>query len=320
MITIQRLLCRVNALFTSKTQGQVLLLDFSLPACYCLFMARPLRIEYPGAVYHVTSRGNDKKPVFKDDQDRNNFLHALQHVNKRYHWLCHAYCLMTNHYHLLIETPDGNLSIGMRQLNGLYTQRFNKWHGKTGHIFQGRYKAILIQKDSHLLEVCRYVVLNPVRAKMVAKPEDYAFSSYLATAGRVKPHPCLTTDWVLSQFDGKRGEAGKGYRQFVSLGVGQKTMWNEVRGQTLLGEESFVEKLSDYLKKCKDIPEIPRSQRYAHRPSLEKLFREETRMSRQMRQLLIIKAVEQYGYRQTEIASHLGLHYSTISRIAKGER
>src|SRR5512138_3770244 len=109
-------------------------------------MARPLRIEYPGAVYHVTSRGNEKKPVFRDDTDRQSFLNTLQHVNKRYHWICHAYCLMTNHYHLLIETPDGNLSIGMRQVNSVYTQLFNKRHGRTGHLFQGRYKAIVIQK------------------------------------------------------------------------------------------------------------------------------------------------------------------------------
>jgi len=130
-------------------------------------MARPLRIEYPGAVYHVTSRGNEKKAVFKDEQDRENFLRTLQHVNKRYNWLCHAYCLMDNHYHLLIETPDGNLALGMRQLNGVYTQLFNNRRHRTGHLFQGRYKAILIQKDTHLLEVCRYVVLNPVRARMV---------------------------------------------------------------------------------------------------------------------------------------------------------
>ena len=145
-------------------------------------MARPLRIEYPGAVYHVTSRGNEKKPVFKDEKDRLNFLNTLQHANKRYNWICHAYCLMTNHYHLLIETPDGNLAIGMRQLNGVYTQLFNNWHGRTGHLFQGRYKAILIQKDSHLLEVCRYVVLNPVRANMVETPEEYRWSSFRSNA------------------------------------------------------------------------------------------------------------------------------------------
>jgi putative transposase len=283
-------------------------------------MSRPLRIEYPGAVYHVTSRGNEKKPVFKDDTDRLNFLNTLQHVSKRYNWICHAYCLMTNHYHLLIETPDGNLSIGMRQLNGVYTQLFNKEHGRNGHLFQGRYKAILIQKDSHLLEVCRYVVLNPVRAKMVEKPEAYPWSSYLATAGRAKPHPSLTTDWVLGQFSGKRGKARQEYSKFVMWGIGQKTIWTEVRGQAILGEEGFVDKLVDQLKKKRHIPEIPRSQRYAHRPPLEKLFGGDARTNVRKRRAAVMKAVEQYGYRIREIAAHLGLHDSSISRIAKGER
>src|SRR3989339_1664941 len=132
-------------------------------------MTRPLRIEYPGAVYHVTSRGNEKKAVFKDDQDRESFLNTLYRVNKRYNWLCHAYCLMTNHYHLLIETPNANLSTGMRQLNGVYTQALNRRRNRVGHVFQGRYKAVLVQKDNHLLELCRYIVLNPVRAGLVDK-------------------------------------------------------------------------------------------------------------------------------------------------------
>jgi len=277
-------------------------------------MSRPLRIEYPGAVYHVTSRGNEKKPVFKDDTDRENFLRAIQHVNKRYNWICHAYCLMTNHYHLLIETPDGNLSIGMRQLNGVYTQLFNKWHGRSGHLFQGRFKAILIQKDSHLLEVCRYVVLNPVRAKMIEKPEDYTWSSYLTTAGKAKPHPCLTTDWVLGQFNMKQGKAEQEYRQFVHWGIGQKTIWTEVRGQSLLGEDTFMDKLSNRLKKHKDIPEIPRSQRYATRPLLtvllpEGIVKDQKRLGRRLSE-----AVERHGYRQSELALHIGVHYSTISR------
>jgi putative transposase len=283
-------------------------------------MSRPLRIEYPGAVYHVTSRGNDKKSVFKNEHDRETFLNTLQQVNKRYHWLCHGYCLMTNHYHLLIETPDGNLSIGMRQLNGVYTQLFNKRYGKTGHRFQGRYKAILIQKDSHLLEVCRYVVLNPVRAKMVEKPEEYAWSSYRATAGLAQPHPCLTTDWVLKQFGNTRRKAEPGYRKFVPAGIGQQTIWTAVRGQTLLGEEDFVDTFVDHLKKHKDIPDIPKSQRYAHRPSLEKLFPSEVRTNLRKRRSAIIKAVEQYGYRQQELAARLGLHASSVSRIVKGER
>ena len=282
-------------------------------------MARPLRIEYPGAVYHVTSRGNEKKPVFKDDRDRENFLNTLQHVNKRYNWICHAYCLMTNHYHLLIETPDGNLSLGMRQLNGVYTQLFNNWHGRSGHLFQGRYKAILIQKDSHLLEVCRYVVLNPVRAKMVEQPETYAWSSYLATAGKAKPHPCLTAAWVLSQFSGKRGKAEKEYRQFVRWGIGQKTIWTDVRGQAILGDEDFTDRLVDHLRKHKDVPEITRSQRYVNRPPLERLFPEDILRSKTKRDQRIADAVEKHVYLQREIAAHLGLNYATISRIVAAQ-
>jgi REP-associated tyrosine transposase len=262
----------------------------------------------------------EKKPVFKDDTDRQNFLNTLQHVNKRYHWICHAYCLMTNHYHLLIETPDGNLALGMRQLNGVYTQLFNILHGRTGHLFQGRYKAILIQKDSHLLEVCRYVVLNPVRARMVEKPDDWKWSSYLATAGRERPQPSLTTDWVLGQFSGKRGKAEQEYRQFVSWGIGKPTIWTEVKGQALLGEEGFVDQLVDHLKKHKDVPEIPRSQRYADRPSLQKLFREKTLGNMTKRNKAISEAIEKHGYRQREVADHLGMYFTSISRIVNAKK
>jgi putative transposase len=127
-------------------------------------MARPLRIEYDGAFYHLTSRGNERKAIFKDDTDRQLFLDSLSQVTERFHWLCHAYCLMDNHYHLVVETPDANLSQGMRQLNGVYTQAYNRRHRRVGHLFQGRFKGILVQKESHFLEVCRYVVLNPVAA------------------------------------------------------------------------------------------------------------------------------------------------------------
>ena len=146
-------------------------------------MSRPLRIEYPGAVYHVTSRGDARRPIFCDDKDRLLFLEVLASIVSRFHWLCHAYCLMNNHYHLIVETPEGNLSRGMRQLNGVYTQRFNRRHRKPGHVFQGRYKAIVVEKESYLLELCRYVVLNPVRAKAVETPEAWNWSSYRATAG-----------------------------------------------------------------------------------------------------------------------------------------
>ncbi|MGR9108113.1 MAG: transposase, partial [Gammaproteobacteria bacterium] len=129
-------------------------------------MSRPLRIEFEGALYHVTSRGDRGEPIYDDDRDRETFLSVLANVIEHRAWLCHAYCLMTNDYHLLIETPEANLARGMRQLNGVFTQASNRRHRRGGHLFQGRYKAILVDKDNYLLELVRYIVLNPVRAHM----------------------------------------------------------------------------------------------------------------------------------------------------------
>ncbi|MDP3296251.1 MAG: transposase [Thermodesulfovibrionia bacterium] len=278
-------------------------------------MARPLRIEYDGALYHVTSRGNERKLVFKDDTDRNIFLDTLHKVTQRYNWLCHAYCLMNNHYHLVIETSDGNLSKGMRQLNGVYTQTFNKRHKRVGHIFQGRYKAILIQKESHLLEVCRYVVLNPVRAKAVTDAKEWRWSSYRATCGIDKLHPCLTTDWILGQFTKQKRPAEKKYKEFVEAGIGEKEIWKSVKGQSILGSDEFVEKLIKYVRGHEDNKEIPRSQRYVNRPTLEKIFKEDVLSNRKVRNSRIKEAVNRYGYSQKEIADYLELYYTTISRI-----
>ena len=154
-------------------------------------MARPLRIEYPEALYHITSRGNARSPVFDDDRDRREFLMILEDVVGRYKWLCHAFCLMDNHYHLLVETVDGNVSLGMRHLNGVYTQAFNRRHHRVGHVFQGRFTSVLVERESYLLELCRYVVLNPVRAGIVKHPGAYRWSSYKSTGGLVKPAPFL---------------------------------------------------------------------------------------------------------------------------------
>lgn len=278
-------------------------------------MARPLRVQYPGAVYHLTSRGNERKDVFKDDQDRQNFLDTLARTSSRYNWVCHAYCLMINHYHLLIETLSGNLALGMRQLNGVYTQAFNRRHGRTGHLFQGRYKAILIQKESHLLEVCRYVVLNPVGAGIVGRPDSWPWSSYRGTAGKAKAHRCLTSDWILSQFGKRRLEAQREYRSFVKAGIGQETIWKNVKGQSLLGDETFKAQLFKYLKGHETIPEIPKSQRFLHRPELGEIFTGAILLDRKERDEKIVEAVEKHGYRQRELADHLGMHFTSISRI-----
>jgi REP element-mobilizing transposase RayT len=268
-------------------------------------------------VYHITSRGNEKKLIFKDERDREIFLDTLSQVDKRYNWLCHAYCLMNNHYHLIIETPDGNLSAGMRQLNGVYTQAFNRQHNRVGHLFQGRYKGILIQKDSHLLEVCRYVVLNPVRAKAVKRPEQWRWSSYQATAGIEKPHPCLSTEWILNQFGSTRRIAEKAYRKFVEDGIKQESIWEAVRAQSILGEEEFTATLTDYLRGKKDIAELPKSQRYIDRPSLEKIFPKNILKDISKRNRKISEAVRRHGYRQREVADYLEMHFTSISRILR---
>jgi putative transposase len=282
-------------------------------------MARPLRIEYPGAVYHVTSRGNEKKEIFRDNIDLESFLNTLAKVNDRYNWTCHAYCLMDNHYHIIIETPDSNLSLGMRQLNGVYTQAFNRRHIRAGHLFQGRFKAILIQKDSHLLEVCRYVTLNPVRAKAVSNPMQWQWSSYQATAGMVEPHQCLTREWILLQFGSVMQAAEQGYRDFVNEGIDQESIWRKVKAQSILGREDFPEDLVDYIKGHKDIVDIPRTQRYLARPGLENLFTDDVLQDILKRDEAIVNAVHQHGYRQKEVADHLGMHFSSISRIMRNK-
>jgi len=281
-------------------------------------MARPLRIEYAEAAYHVTSRGNARKSIFKDDKDREMLLHVLEEVNDRYHWLCHTYCLMSNHYHLVIETLGGNLSTGMRQLNGVYTMRFNRRHGSVGHVFQGRYKAILIQKESHLLEVCRYVVLNPVRAKVVKTPERWRWSSYRGMADLEKSHPCLTTDWVLGQFGSKKRAAEKRYRAFVFDGIEGHRIWDEIKAQSILGERDFVDGLIDFVRGYVEVKEISKSQRYLCRPGLTEIFKD-TRGERRKRDRGIAEAIERWGYSGREVANHLGLHYSTVSRLINKE-
>lgn len=275
-------------------------------------MARPLRIEFDGAVYHVTSRGNARKPIYKDDEDRGMFLDVLHQVNARFNWLCHAYCLMNNHYHLVIETPDGNLSKGMRQLNGIYTQRFNRKHHRVGHIFQGRYKALVIDREGYLLEVCRYVVLNPVRARAVQKPQDWRWSSYRGTAGMETAHKCLTTDWLLAQFGSRKGQSESRYREFVREGIGQKGIWDKVKAQSVLGEDDFAERMVGYAKGQEDMREIPRRQRYVGRPSLKRLFGNAAGGNADA--LTVRQAVEEHGYSLKEVADHLQIHYSTVSR------
>jgi REP element-mobilizing transposase RayT len=247
------------------------------------------------------------------------FLDVLQAANQRYNWLCHAYCLMTNHYHLVLETIDGDLSAEMRQLNGVYTQRFNRKYERAGHLFQGRFKAILIEKEAYLLEVCRYVVLNPVRARLVKHPSEWEWSSFDGMRGRHQPHPALTTEWVLSQFGEDCSEAQREYGRFIESGIGGESIWRGMPGPAVLGGRDYAARMADYVKGRKAIQEIPRRERFINRPALSALFGEEATATKRGRDQAIRTAVQEFGYRQREIADHLDLHYSTISRLLHDE-
>ena len=280
-----------------------------------------MRIEFPGAVYHVTSRGNGRQKIFLDDQDNHKFLELLGKTLERFNWICHAYCLMVNHYHLMIETPDANLSKGMHHLNATFCQSHNKRHDTVGHLFQGRFKAIVVDRESYLLELARYVVLNPVRAGMVARPEDWPWSSFRATAGLPAPAyspeaaPFLTTAWLLGQFDTDETKARRRYIDFVSSGIGLDSPWPQLQSQLFLGKETFIDKLRNAIPEKTDIQEIPKLQRYANRPPLKEIFADWK--TRKKRDEAIVKSHLAHGYEQREIANFLGIHYTTVSHVIK---
>lgn len=282
-------------------------------------MARPLRIEYEGAVYHVTSRGNAKESIFEDNKDRFLFYKILSEVKKKFNIIYHGYCLMDNHYHLVIETPEGNLSMAMRYINGVYTQDFNRKHNRVGHIFQGRYKAILIDREEYLLEVTRYVVLNPVRAKLVKSPEQWEWSSFSGTAGKGRKEEFLDIDWMLGNFGKTRNIAQKLYDKFVKEGINEELFKIKMLRENILGSDDFKQKLSRHIQGKETIKEISRKQRYIGRPKIEDIFNI-IEKGKEKRNNLIKKAVMEYGYHQKEVAQILGMHYASISKILSRDK
>ena len=278
-------------------------------------MARPIRLEYAGAIYHVTSRGDRLEDIYDSDADRECFIKTLGDVCKRFNWVCHAYCLMSNHYHLLIETPDANLSKGMRQLNGVYTQAYNRANGRVGHVFQGRYKAIMVEKQGYLLELARYIVLNPVRASMVRSVSQWRWSSYRATTGQVLNPGWLNTDWLLASFSKRKSQAVKLYKAFVAEGKGQPSPWLQLRNQVYLGSDDFVAQLNALIDGDKELSEIPSSQRRAV-PKALSLYKENA----SSRNAAIVEAYLSGGYRLKEVGDYFGLHYSTVSGIVKNHK
>lgn len=232
-------------------------------------MARPLRTEFPGALYHVTSRGNEKRPIFRSDADRKAFLDLLAQAAKRFAWSVTAWVLMTNHFHLVIQTHEPNLSRGMHWLNGTYAGRFNKRHKRWGHLLGGRFKAFLIDKESYFMEVLRYTVLNPVRAGMVERPEDYRWSSYRATAGLELAPGYLDIEAALGAFAPDPAIARSYYREFVLARIGSKErLWDKAVAGLYLGCESWIKAMRKRVESTPRSTDHPKAHRAVGRPRM----------------------------------------------------
>ena len=273
-------------------------------------MARPLRLEFPGAIYHVTSRGDRRESIYEDDKDRLQWLDVLSKACGRYTWRVHAYCLMDNHYHVVLETAAGNLSHGMRHLNGVYTQYFNRRHNRVGHVFQGRFKAILVEKEAYLLALSRYVVLNPIRARLIKKMNQWRWSSYLAMIGNVPAPTWLETDWLLRHFGRQRKRARAKYAEFVRAGMGLPSIWENLQHQIFLGGETYVNKLQKKIVDKADLDDIPDLQKRAI-PKPLRYYQNKYKDER----IAIKEAYLSGGYTLKEIGEYFGKHYTTVSRI-----
>ncbi|NYE60288.1 REP element-mobilizing transposase RayT [Duganella sp. 1224] len=273
-------------------------------------MTRPLRLEFPGALYHVTSRGDRKALIYYDDTDRAVWLQTLKQVCERFHFAIYAFCQMGNHYHILVETLDGHLAQGMRQLNGIYSQYFNRRHGLVGHVFQGRYKAILVDKESYLLELTRYIVLNPVRARLVKLPEDWRWSSYHLTLSDTPPPDWLAITPLLTRFHPSMPNAKEAFRQFVHARIDCPSPLINTVHQLILGDEAFQQQF----QRPTTQPQagIPKSQRSALAPPLSAYSH--THASRDD---AIAAAYGTHAYTLSEIARHFGVSLTTASRAVK---
>jgi len=296
-------------------------------------MARQLRLQFPGAVYHITARGNAGQDIFADDSDRLRFLDLLGREIEQHRWRCHAYCLMDNHYHLLVETPEANLSRGMKRLNMAYAQSFNRHHGRRGHLFQGRFHTVLVEKDSHLLELCRYLVRNPVRAGMVTAPGDWPWSSYNATAtGRAsgrRGEDWLTTGWILQQFGVQDASARRAYRRFVREGAGAASPWEDLRGGGFLGGEKFLRAMTERIGR-ESPNQTSAAARQPERPTAEQVRAAVAKAARLAPEAVLDRRANQTAYRATvyllrraanlplaEVAALAGVSPPRISQIQR---
>ncbi|MBU1126168.1 transposase [Patescibacteria group bacterium] len=264
------------------------------------------------------SRGNNFQSIFLDDEDRGIFLAWLANSVHNHNLLVHAYCLMGNHYHLLIETLDPNLSQIMRDLNSNYTQWFNAKYSRVGHLLQGRFKSFIIERETYLLKVASYIVLNPVRAGLVKSPQDYIWSSYVFTAGYADPPEWLCVDWILDFFGKTKKQAENEYQQFINEAARTQDPHEDVKHGSILGSQQFIDWIwLTQTNGSEDIKEFPREQRIVGRPSLEEIF--VGQMTKQERDEAIKFARFRCGYLTTEIAKYVGLDRAVVGRISRGK-
>lgn len=286
-------------------------------------MARPLRVEYPHAFYHVLNRGLERREIFRERRDYEAFLELCLAIHKRFKVIFHAYSLMPNHYHLMLETPEGNLSRSMRYLDGVYTQGFNRRRKRVGPLFQGRYKAYLVEEEAYSLELSRYIHLNPVKARIVKYPEDHPYSSFRYYLGQGKKPEFLETGWLLGQFHKKTGEGRKAFHQFTLEGLQDPwTPEGGLRAGMILGSESFFESIrGKYLdgRQDREIPELKKSRKG---PEIEQIWAclEGCRVEEKMKKRLLIWALKRYTpLKLREIAERADgkISYSAVSQICR---
>jgi putative transposase len=285
-------------------------------------MSRPLRISYPGAFYHITSRGNEQKAVFKSKRDRDKFLEYLKSANQRYDAVIHSYCLMDNHYHILLETVSGNLSKIMAHINGAYTNYFNAKRERSGHLFQGRYKAILVEADEYAKELSRYIHLNPVRAKIVEFPEEYEWTSYGCFIGKKKAPEWLKISFILGYFGKKISDSQNNYRDFVNAFIDQEyeSPLEEVVGSTILGGQTFIGFIKDrYLTDKKENKDLPALKVLKKRIMIEEISHEVDKKIKDneklSRKIKIYLSRRHTGERLDDIGEHFGIGGSGVCKI-----
>jgi putative transposase len=277
-------------------------------------VSRRPRLLLPGAIYHVMTRGNRKAAIFDGDDDRQAFLDVVAEATSRFEVACFAYCLMGNHYHLVLATPRGNLSQTMRYVNGVYSQTSNRRHARTGHLFGDRFKSLIVETERYLQDLVKYVALNPVRAGLANDPSLWEWSSHRATAGLVPCPAFLDLDWIDWAFGGaSRGEAQLNYRLFVNdpAAAGSSV---DIEALTL-GSLSFNEAVRDNIESSCLSGRVARAHRSLGRPTLEQLFC--VVGSTSARAHAIRDAHVRFGYSLAEIGSFLGLHPRTPSMILR---